>query len=352
MVEKTEKTTEDIFENLVLNAIDYLKISIEELETRPKHSLVNFITAVELFLKARLYKEHWTLLIENVDSEKVNINNLKQGELPTINFKQAIDRLDRLLDIRLSKKAKECLRNLRNHRNKVIHFYHKTYSGKSQKLVSQVLIEQCEAWYYLYNWLLEDWRDIFSDYRRKIVSLHLKIKEHKKFFKGKYNALVEKLKLKEKSGATIVTCKICDCKAMVLSEYADMWYIGQCWVCDYEQNFVEITCPNEKCQKNISLDGAYFTCDSCKTEIDLEYLLDKFKKYIKEDMYCTECYAMPASIVFLNNEYFCLSCFETFHETSSCGWCDTLYAGEINIDTYWYGCEFCEGHLGYYSAKD
>ena len=55
------------FDSLVRNAMDFLKKSVDELEESPKYSVIYFSTAVELFLKARLLREHWSLIISNVN---------------------------------------------------------------------------------------------------------------------------------------------------------------------------------------------------------------------------------------------------------------------------------------------
>ena len=56
-----KKINEDkLFESIVENTIDFLHQSVEELETFPKYSVIHFWSAVELFFKARLLKEHWT----------------------------------------------------------------------------------------------------------------------------------------------------------------------------------------------------------------------------------------------------------------------------------------------------
>ena len=60
------------FENLVRNGIDFLEKAMLQLENDPKHSVINFYTAVEIFLKAPLVHDHWTLVVLDRDkSSKV-----------------------------------------------------------------------------------------------------------------------------------------------------------------------------------------------------------------------------------------------------------------------------------------
>ena len=55
--------SKQLFRSLVDNAIDFLAKASEELEDWPKYSVIHFYAAVELFLKARLMSEHWTLIV-------------------------------------------------------------------------------------------------------------------------------------------------------------------------------------------------------------------------------------------------------------------------------------------------
>ncbi|MBI2198305.1 MAG: hypothetical protein HYU42_06840 [Candidatus Rokubacteria bacterium] len=53
----------DLFDLVVKNALDFLKQSLRELRKRPKYSVIDFCSALELLLKARLMLEHWALII-------------------------------------------------------------------------------------------------------------------------------------------------------------------------------------------------------------------------------------------------------------------------------------------------
>ena len=70
---KSPVKLEDYFSRLVDNALNFLSRSIEDLQQSPKYSVIHFYAAVELFLKARLMKEHWSLVVtkpQDADWEK------------------------------------------------------------------------------------------------------------------------------------------------------------------------------------------------------------------------------------------------------------------------------------------
>ena len=56
-------SSEQRVRSLAENALDFLNKAVDELKDGPKYSVIHFYAAVELFLKARLMQEHWTLIV-------------------------------------------------------------------------------------------------------------------------------------------------------------------------------------------------------------------------------------------------------------------------------------------------
>ncbi len=68
---------------LATNAFDFLEKAVKQVEKEPKYSVINFATAVELFLKLRLVHEHWSL----IDTSRYpNLSDLNKGTARTISF--------------------------------------------------------------------------------------------------------------------------------------------------------------------------------------------------------------------------------------------------------------------------
>jgi HEPN domain-containing protein len=89
--DKKKIKSKEMFDSLVRNAIDFLEHSAFELEEKPKYSVINFCTAVELFLKARLMLEHWNLIYE--DPKIANFTQFLQGNFKSVGMIDAIGRL-------------------------------------------------------------------------------------------------------------------------------------------------------------------------------------------------------------------------------------------------------------------
>ena len=112
---------EDYYNNLVNNMFENLKKSIDCIETDSKMAIIYYFSALELLFKARLFKEHWAFILQNIDDRKATINNLKNGDFLTVSFDTAISRIQNLLQD-LEPGYEKYFDDLRNIRNRLVHF--------------------------------------------------------------------------------------------------------------------------------------------------------------------------------------------------------------------------------------
>jgi len=115
-------TPKDLLERLVENAMDFLSQSIEEFDESPKYAVIHFHAAVELFLKARLMAEHWSLVVSK--RKDPDWDKFVSGDFLSVSLDEAADKLDKVIRSGLSKQELETLRRLTKHRNKMVHFFH------------------------------------------------------------------------------------------------------------------------------------------------------------------------------------------------------------------------------------
>jgi hypothetical protein len=73
------------------SALEFLKRGAEEIEKHPKYSIINFATGIELMLKARLMKEHWSLVVEK--SGDAILKDFQEGKAKTVTPREAMKRL-------------------------------------------------------------------------------------------------------------------------------------------------------------------------------------------------------------------------------------------------------------------
>ena len=272
---KNDKDMNNVFRGIVINALGFLRHSADEFDDMPKQSLIDFITALELFIKARLLKEHWTLLLNNLN--KGTYANFVNGDLPTIEFKDAIDRLDNVLQEPLTKQERECFEKLKSHRNKLMHFYNKTYSGKSQKAKLNALTEISEGWFYLHRLLKDKWSEDFKKYQRKIDRVTERINENKKSWQGKYNSLKSIIEKDIKKGVVFKECFVCNYNATRLEECNDPIYDSICLVCGQKKYWLKYECP--ECNNAVFVSDSYSTCDCGEVEITMDALREQLEKF-------------------------------------------------------------------------
>lgn len=112
---------EEMFNRLVENAFDFLFKAVSEIEGQPKYSVIHFYTAVELFVKARLMKEHWSLVISQ--RQEADWDKFITGDFQSVTLTEAANKLKKVVLSGLSKAELEAFREVANDRNKMVHFF-------------------------------------------------------------------------------------------------------------------------------------------------------------------------------------------------------------------------------------
>lgn len=116
----TEKLTLSLMEDahdFILSAAGYAR---KKDRMSWKYAVLNLACGLELILKARLEKEHWSLIFANVN--KAAKEKIKQGDFVSVDMETAIDRLKNISEVSLSLKTQNDLKAIRKIRNKIMHF--------------------------------------------------------------------------------------------------------------------------------------------------------------------------------------------------------------------------------------
>ena len=343
-----------LFDSLVSNAIDFLRKSVEELERTPKYSIIHFSSALELFIKARLLAEHWTLIITDID--KVNKgkkdtirSKFEAGECHSVGLEQCIRRLRDICAVQLPVKAIEHFINVRNHRNKMIHFYHPGYLPSQAEIVP----EQWSAWYHLHNLITKDWREHFQKFEDEIEELHNLVSGNWKYLKAKYDEIMPDIEKERRSGVTYSDCTLCGNKSARHDNLYELIYSNTCKVCHHQSNTIHIKCPD--CDTEILIEEmGVGKCSKCGFETDFSFLLEELgpEKDPREDWevaYCGECgYHKPSAIPIgeYEDEYLCLNCNSLHGSGGQCHYCGRLIAGMDLDASFLFGCVMCKGSFG------
>jgi hypothetical protein len=227
---RTEKTRL-AFTSLVANARDFLVQSLSSLEANPKISLIQFSAAVELFLKARLVLEHWSLIFDNPG--KADLPKFLNGDLKSVGFVESIDRLNRIADAGISPQAIHCFEKLQSHRNRLVHFAHPAYSQPATREVRDAVVaEQLRAWYYLYQLFYTKWYSDFSDVMPLVRDLNKSMHQRSDYLQVKFSELGENIRKQQARGVTFAQCPSCGFLAFGRAFMAGPLLALACIVCE------------------------------------------------------------------------------------------------------------------------
>lgn len=341
------------FDGLVGNAFDFLRKALEEFENEPKFSVIHFYAAIELFLKARLMHEHWTLILSK--PEQADLAKFQKGDFHSVSLSDAQKRLTSALQDGLTQAEYQCFSELADHRNRMVHFFHAGQHADKSEIVA-IVGQQCRAWFFLHSVLTERWSAVFAKYQDKIASHNKAMKEQRSYLKAKFEALGPEISDRKKAGATFHECPSCGYGALQEDSSEAPLLSFNCLVCDLQRYGIAIECPS--CSTPQTLIGEpWQTCSHCGHKITDEEVKDFATDDIvitKDDpdehfeANCAECDGYHTVVRLKNGWWLCTQCFTPFedNEISVCGWCNEPNTGDME-DSSWSGCGFCEGRAGW-----
>jgi hypothetical protein len=348
---KAVASTSD-FENLVRNGIDFLKKAMSQLESDPKHSVINFYAAVEILLKAPLVHEHWTLVVLDRD---VSRQKYEAGDFLSVAFEDACKRLGTVLNKPLKPSAKDAFDKVRRHRNRMVHFYHSGIDGKER---DEIKLEQAQAWFELNRFVTDTWREDFKPFANDFRHMEKSLIANNHYARAKYEDLKPKIEGMKKGGMKFEACPSCGTNAYQIEEEAPRLTSRYCMVCFHSETQLHIECPEcgDPDQFMEPHDG--FSCDKCDCEVsgssEIFGLLDQNTVRGTKDDFdsntpanCDECQGYH-TICEYEGGYLCTNCFAYFDSVGQCQWCNDPMTGDTE-HTYVTGCEHCEGYAGYHA---
>ena len=341
----TRSASDELFDSLVLNAFDFLERAVRELEKSPKYSVIHFFNSIELFLKARLLSEHWSLVVSK--TEKANLEAFRKGDFQSVTFDDCLNRLRNVANEPIAGHEEQSFRELRDHRNKLVHFFHPKYIvGLDAKLLAEAVSEQCKAWFYLHRLVTTRWQPHFAAYARRIARLNKLVCQNRQFLNSKFRALEPEIRETKKSGVSVEKCAACGFDASTTTEISAPLFKRVCLVCNYTGHILEIKCPT--CGGMITVEPEEGgECARCEFGVDVDYLLstlgpDEDPKEDRLVAYRSSCEPHEPTAIPFGDDYLCLLCLELHYSAGQCGWCGDLITGDTS-GTSVLGCFRCPG---------
>jgi len=334
-------------EALIANGLDFLNKAREELEAgQAKFSVVSFWTAVEIMMKVPLVHEHWTLVCSGKKFER---KKYLAGDFQSVTFDEACTRLSDVLENPLPKETALHFNKVKNHRNRVVHFFHNELSEGDQQ---QVLTEQADAWFALNRLMRDEWSSLFGwSLRTKLKGDEDRLLRSSKFYAGakfRDKSLQLELASERKNGVPISRCHICDydsaLKLMLISDLS--LYDEQCLVCAEQSVFIDLDCPQCGGVVKMETGDSDFKCNQCDFKSNRFYAFNyvhSLKPDVMDAAGCANC-SRPDSVCFYPSMYtsfLCTACFNTHDVVYQCAHCHHFCADESDPGGN-EGCMFCK----------
>ena len=345
---------QDLLQRLVENAMDFLSRSIGEFDEHPKYSVIHFHAAVELFLKARLLAEHWSLVVSK--RKDADWDDFVAGDFTSVSLDEAASKLGKVVRSGLTKQQRATFRRLTNHRNKMVHFFHEGISAEeNDELRSAIAKEQLTAWYLLHKLLTSKWSDVFSAWILELSEIDENLRRLHEFLQVVFDQVSPEIEKRKEHGATFRECPSCEFASQEHYDEIDGPYEAECLVCGLTDKCLNIECPG--CGTSVwFVNEGFGECENCgrtfEPEQVAEALVDEGTVYIAatdgDDSWdpgnCSDCggYHTVARLSDDGDRWLCASCFIDFDTMARCGWCNEPNTGDME-DSFWAGCSVCDG---------
>ncbi|MCP1558833.1 UNVERIFIED_ORG: DNA polymerase III alpha subunit (gram-positive type) [Methylobacterium sp. SuP10 SLI 274] len=347
----TFMTEAELFDALTKSAFEFLHRSIDEFEKSHKFSTIHFAIAIELFLKAKLMREHWSLLLEKPDhAERASFFS---GDAKTVTIEQTIERLRRIASVTIPQNSKDIFGTIIRHRNKMVHFAHVVENDdEDEEGKAKLAEEQCAGWLALRT-LLAQWQE-FEKFSNDVAHISFKMERYQVYLKKVFESRAQDIQKHINSGNKISKCRSCGFEAVEVSDPIGAIAYAKCLVCRYNGSEITVACQNEDCGESIcftSYDGPPDKCPKCEenlTKDEVRDFLDTGEGIHKDNYFdhvpvnCPQCSGYH-TVIEHESIYVCSECYETDDSYEVCGYCSEGQLGGVPEHSYLVGCEFCEG---------
>lgn len=255
---------------LLENAMDSLQqgvgFALMEPPTRSnlKLSILLIAQAIELLLKERLRREHWSLIFKDI--EKAGKSNAT-----TVTISEALSRLEHIAKVKFETKERDTIFNFSAIRNQIQHYEievtFEEVAGKAQTAIG-----------FIVRFLKDEFKSDIRDYLEKAdIQKLLLIDEALAHLQELARLNIEKIRkenqpirAKDQMGwqFEVIDCPQCWQEFYVFSPSSD---ISQCQLCNYEGGFIECTRCGYQAPVGAlgfdNCDSGVVLCDNCWEEI-------------------------------------------------------------------------------------
>ena len=240
-----------------------------------KDAVLHLANGIELLLKSRLAREHWSLIFSEVN--RASYKELAKADFASVDYPTAVKRLKQIVRVEIDKSVGSHIENLRKLRNRLTHFTATLEPAQAKSLVAKSMnfcVEFCEQ---------EGM--VTGDAEGRISDIHMNLTDLQEFVDDRMASILE------------------DWDAAVI------WECPQCW------------------QQALVIDGDQTTCRFCLHQADPQELADdNSESDVVED--CPECGAEATFALLLCSngdvKWICFSCGQSGEEYDHCIRCNRM----------------------------
>jgi rubrerythrin len=280
-------------------------------------------TGIELLLKAKLCQEHWTLILS--DPEKYRENDWETGQFVSVNIKESLGRLHRLLRSPLPLETQAAVLDLASLRNQYIHFVCRS----TPEFVTAV---QLKAWHHIIDLLDGRFLKLTYDQSQEIEYAKRKMLEHGEFLEMRFEKLTDEIQFAKDSGFPVIHCPFCNKLSLQIGDNT------KCLVCgsdithaeQYAEAFVANSHVYDDPKDYMGLQEIAY-CSACGERACIpvpEELKEQTTNNLLKRIGLTYEPGMDLEA------YVCIACNSSFEsvDIQECGSCGTLYVSAGNHD--------------------
>ena len=206
------------------NGLDFILYALELLAGDPpaarsvKYAVLALSAGMELVLKERLHREHWSLVFEKIDS--ANHDAYLSGDFESVIYRTSIQRLRGVCKVKFSEDAIRRMDRLRKKRNQLEHF---SFSDSRMAVIAAASSALAPLIDFIHDELLSAADEVDSSLFELIRT---KLGSFDKFVQERSNEVKTDI---DAATTAVVECPRCMQKSLILEEGA------RCAFCRYQE---------------------------------------------------------------------------------------------------------------------
>ena len=292
---------------LLENGLDFIVSALDHLSGSPtkrdlKYAVLHLSSGMELVLKERLQREHWSLVFDDPDNAQKE--TYETGDFTSVSFKACLKRLTGICGVKISDKHRNELLAFRNKRNRLEHF------GILDS-VEAITAAAARALSFLIDFISSELHpeNLGPGDVATLKNIRQRLSEFEAFVVKRWKGIKKGL---EHVKTAVVTCPSCTQDACVLDDGAT------CRFCGYQRSAEEAASDyisgvlSEDYYRTVKHGGEWplYSCPECECEA----LVDQG----------------PSDSQFPHEQFICFACGEVWMEgqLASCTYCGQLYESE------------------------